>query len=214
MVTWRSLIQKASHLVPKNRSDVTEVLYQILRAFEVLRMSNQLAHLNRIDEFFPVSLFNPVLNCGFCRPWIKWRVDLNRFKSLGVMRKPILCCQRFWVKDIAPVPIKPSRTTYMVGRSRRYKWLYWRRKVWGKPKHMHFSCSENIVLPLLLAADFAFFASLLFGQYRLFHRIPMLRKMSKRNTLNEFTPFLTVNNHNSLQIEVEVTEKILSNWHS
>lgn len=68
MVAGWNLIQKAPHPVAEEGCDVAEVLYQLLRPFELLRMGNQFACLDGVDELFAASLFKPSLHSGLCRP--------------------------------------------------------------------------------------------------------------------------------------------------
>ena len=70
--------------------DHAKILYESLRALELLDVGDELADLDRIDERFLAGLTAPGLNAGNGRPRVKRSVDFDGVEVFQVMAEPVI----------------------------------------------------------------------------------------------------------------------------
>src|SRR5882757_8252612 len=81
---WQ-LKQETAHPVAEDIRDHAKILYESLRALELLDVGDELADLDRIDELFLAGLTAPGLNAGNGRPGVKRSVDFDGVEVFQVM---------------------------------------------------------------------------------------------------------------------------------
>ena len=89
-IARRQLKQETAHPVAEDIRDHAKILYESLRALELLDVGDELADLDRIDERFLAGLTAPGLNAGNGRPRVKRSVDFDGVEVFQVMAEPVI----------------------------------------------------------------------------------------------------------------------------
>jgi hypothetical protein len=89
-IARRQLKQETAHPVAEDIRDHAKILYESLRALELLDVGDELADLDRIDELFLAGLTAPGLNARNGRPGVKRSVDFDSVKFFQLMAEPVI----------------------------------------------------------------------------------------------------------------------------
>ena len=87
--------------------DHAKILYESLRALELLDVGDELADLDRIDERFLAGLTAPGLNAGNGRPRVKGCVDFDGAESFQAMAEPVIL-RHTVIERAPPFPVAPA----------------------------------------------------------------------------------------------------------
>lgn len=154
MKTGWQLEEETAHVFSEQIGDITEIADQFFGAAKPFYVRNQFANFNGVNEFAAMQLLDPRTD-GCCRwPRIERRIQFHRVEAIGVMIKPCLCWEAFWIKFSAPMPIKPAGAADESARiCKRPCGFLWYDRL--NSQRMHLPRAQRILCPLFFAARFA-----------------------------------------------------------